>query len=109
MVHWQAQLSICLVIKIHRGGDTLHHMAQQARSRESRVIADTIRAERAARGISQRELAEAIGISQQGLLRYEKGTRDITTADLMKIAAALGVSFPTFARRLQDRLDADPG
>lgn len=89
-------------------GDTLHHMAQQARSREARIIADTIRAERAAKGLSQKELAEAIGISQQGLLRYEKGMRDITTADLMKIAAALGVDFLTLARRLQDRLDSDP-
>lgn len=83
-------------------------MAHNARSAEARAIAETIRAERAAKGLSQKQLAEAIGISQQGLLRYEKGQRDISTADLMRIAAALGMSFSTLARRLQDRLDDDP-
>ena len=81
------------------------HMAHIERSRETQVIAETIRAERAASGATQKELAEAAGIPLQTYIRYEKGTRDIPAAQLIQSAHALAMPFSTFARRLQDRLD----
>lgn len=80
-------------------------MAHDQRARETRVIAETIRAERAAKGLTQKGLAERAGIPVQTYLRYELGTRDIPAVQLMRVAAALGIPFSTFARRLQDRLD----
>jgi len=80
-------------------------MATEERSREARIIGETIRAERAAKGVTQKGLADALGIHQQVLMRYEQGKRDIPGALMIRIAAALGMSFSTLARRLQDRLD----
>ena len=80
-------------------------MGTDERSRSIRVTADTIRAERAARGPTQRALAERADVPLQTYIRYETGKRDIPLATLLRMLDALGVSLPTFARRLQDRLD----
>lgn len=81
-------------------------MAPDERARQSRIIAETLRAERAAKGLTQKGLAEQAGIPEQTYIRYEKGTRDIPAVLLVRIADALGVPFSIFARRLQERLDA---
>ena len=73
--------------------------------RSIRVTEEQIRAERAARGVTQRALAEASGIPEQTYIRYETGKRDVPNASLIAIVDALGVPYSTFARRLQDRLD----
>lgn len=74
------------------------------RDRYIRITAETIRAERAARGITQAGLARVAGVPHQSYIRYEKGTRDIPMAVLVQIVHALDMSFVTFARRLEDRL-----
>lgn len=88
-----------------RSDATVIHMDHDQRSHETRIVAETIRAERAAKGMTQRALAERAGIPLQTYLRYEKGTRDIPAIQLIRVAAALGVPLSVFARRLQDRLD----
>ena len=52
----------------------------------------SIRERREALGLSQTELAEAVGISAKSLSRYESGERDPRASDLVKIADALGCS-----------------
>ena len=49
-----------------------------------------IKGRRAMLGLSQEELATAIGISHQQISKYEKGV-SITAARLLRISAALGV------------------
>ena len=52
----------------------------------------SIRERREALGLSQTELAEAVGISAKSLSRYESGEREPRASDLVKIADALGCS-----------------
>lgn len=54
------------------------------------------------RGLTQKQLAERIGISRQGIARYETGERDIanmTLANAIRLCDALKVSNP---RKLLD-------
>ena len=50
-----------------------------------------IRAARKGRGISQRDLARALGMSQSTLSRIERGERRVSVDRLIAIARALGV------------------
>ena len=54
-------------------------------------IGTRIRAARAKAGLSQKELAQRVGIGQPMISRIEKGDRVPSTAQLTHIAAALGV------------------
>ena len=50
-----------------------------------------IRAARKERGVSQRELARALGVAQSTLSRMERGERRVSVDRLIAIARALGV------------------
>lgn len=50
-----------------------------------------IRAVRKERGISQRDLARALGMAQSTLSRIERGERRVSVDRLIAIARALGV------------------
>ena len=54
-------------------------------------VAVRIRAARQGRGISQRELARAVGVAQSTLSRIERGERRVSVDRLIAIARALGV------------------
>jgi transcriptional regulator with XRE-family HTH domain len=51
-----------------------------------------MRAIRRRRGLTQAQLAEAIGVEQPTVQRYENGTRDPSLAQALEIAKVLGVS-----------------
>ena len=55
-------------------------------------LGSRIRSVRHTRGISQRDLAEAAGISESFLRRVEAGGSDLAVARLLAIAAALGTT-----------------
>lgn len=57
-------------------------MSSECRIKEAREYAD----------MSQKELAKALGITQQAIYYYESGERDIKASTLVKMADALGVS-----------------
>ena len=59
----------------------------------------TVRAIRAARGLSQRELAERAGVSSAALGTYERGTRAPSLANAILLADALGVTLDQIAGR----------
>lgn len=62
-------------------------------------MGDNIRAERARRNITQKELADAIGVSKTSIYLYETG-RAVPAADKVKrIAGALGVSVSDIIER----------
>jgi len=65
-----------------------------------RVIGARLQAARQARGLTQAQLAEAIGIEPVTLSRYETGSRGPSITVLARAADALGV-------RLGDLVDAD--
>ena len=67
------------------------------------VVAETIRAERAAKRWSQAELAARAGIPRVTFIRYETGERRPNFVQLAQIAEALGMAMSTFARRVEER------
>lgn len=61
-----------------------------------RVIATNMRRYRLVRGLTQAELAGAIGVSTQQVQKYERGINRISAGKLFWAAQALQVSLGTF-------------
>ncbi|MGB7160173.1 MAG: helix-turn-helix transcriptional regulator [Tepidisphaeraceae bacterium] len=59
--------------------------------RTNEEVAARISEIRGERGLSQRELADAIGVEASVMNRIEKGTRGLSTGELVRIAQALHV------------------
>lgn len=70
------------------------------------AVAATLRAERAAAQLSQRELAERAGIGYQTVMRMEKGDRPaaLTVGHLAAVCAVLGLSISELVERAEQRL-----
>lgn len=56
------------------------------------LIGSRIRHFRQARGLSQTELADALGITFQQMQKYEKGTNRVSASALVLICKTLGVA-----------------
>ena len=59
-------------------------------------INEYIKSHRLAAGLSQKELGELVGVSQQAIAQYEKGQNSPRTDTIKKIAKALNLSFTEF-------------
>ena len=55
-------------------------------------IAVSIQQQRCAQGLTQKELAEKLGVSQAMVSQWENGEENFTAATLVKISSALGLS-----------------
>ncbi|MBN8543388.1 MAG: helix-turn-helix transcriptional regulator [Alphaproteobacteria bacterium] len=64
-------------------------------------VGKQLRVMRAARGLTQEDLSEKLGISYQQLHKYETGANSIAASRLYEIAKLLGVSPDTFFDGLQ--------
>lgn len=69
---------------------------QRSSGAVDREIGQIMRARRLAKGISQSDLGDTLGISFQQIQKYEKGTNRITAARLVEIADALDVPIEIF-------------
>jgi len=67
--------------------------AEWGRLALARVIAVQLIGYRADRGLSQRELAERLGVSQPRVVELESGEKNPQIETLVKIAAATGLEF----------------
>jgi transcriptional regulator with XRE-family HTH domain len=65
-------------------------------------VGKLIRAQRRALGISQDQLAAAIGVSFQQVQKYEIGGNRVSASKLFAIGQALGVSVASFFNDLED-------
>ena len=59
-------------------------------------IAKKIKALRKTRGLTQQQLADALGVQRATISNYEIGRREPSISDLERIGAALGVSLEYF-------------
>lgn len=59
-------------------------------------VGSRVRSRRTLLGLSQSDLADALGISFQQIQKYEKGTNRISSSRLHQIAAVLKVTPPYF-------------
>lgn len=60
------------------------------------TIGQRIRAWRESRGLSERQLAEAIGVTPPAVYQWERHGKSPTIANLQEIADAIGVSMERF-------------
>lgn len=67
------------------------------------TIGERIRAARKKAGLTQRELAEKLGISEQGITQWETGVRNAKLGTIKKIAEAIGVPFETLVTDDEER------
>lgn len=64
---------------------------------QRRALGRRIRAWRLRRGLSQADLAEAIGVTQSSLSNYENAKRDLPASILIRIAEELEVELSDLA------------
>ncbi|MBO0952931.1 helix-turn-helix domain-containing protein [Fibrella forsythiae] len=57
-----------------------------------RQVANLIREARKAKGLTQKELGDMIGVAESTFSRFEKGGQNLTLDTLQRISVALGVS-----------------
>ena len=74
------------------------------RSAFSDAVAAQVRAERAARQMTQAALVEASGIPRSTLIRIESGARVADSTQLHRLTLALGLSLSEFFERVESRL-----
>jgi transcriptional regulator with XRE-family HTH domain len=65
------------------------------------AMGQRVRDRRQAIGMSQRELADALGITFQQVQKYERGTNRISFSRLVEIAGALNISIAELAAGLE--------
>jgi transcriptional regulator with XRE-family HTH domain len=58
-------------------------------------IGAAVREARLNRGVTQGELAAALGLTHGSIARYETGTRSLSVAQLLRIGQVLGVPAPS--------------
>jgi transcriptional regulator with XRE-family HTH domain len=73
-----------------------------------RQIGEKIRKLRLTKGISQKELANHVGVTYQQIQNYEKGKSKIPVDRLIKIAEALEVSLDYFLKEFDNNHDKVP-
>ena len=72
------------------------------------AVAEQLRAERSAKKMSQRRLAELADMSEQSVMRYLVGIRDIPITALADIAEALDLTVQTVIERAAQRMVVHP-
>jgi transcriptional regulator with XRE-family HTH domain len=71
-------------------------MARRGPDAVDKLVGRNIRILRLAKGLSQTELADALGVTFQQVQKYEKGTNRVGSGRLLKISAILGVKITDF-------------
>ena len=64
-------------------------------------MGDIIRRTREEKGISQEKLAEYVGVSRQAVSKWENGTSDPSTSNLIALAKLFGVSVEELLKEVE--------
>jgi transcriptional regulator with XRE-family HTH domain len=85
-------------------------MAADEAARESMAmgVAESLRVLRASRGLSQRGLAEATGVSKSAIARLEAGTLPPSVVRWLQTISDLGLAFTVAPEQYRDDLVAPP-
>jgi DNA-binding XRE family transcriptional regulator len=75
---------------------------EKAASRKS--LGEALRAHRTQRRMTQEFVAEALGVSRQAVSKWENGSSDPSTANLLALAKLFGVSAEELLREVQGDL-----
>ncbi|MGR9202136.1 helix-turn-helix domain-containing protein [Rhizobium leguminosarum] len=69
-------------------------------------VGHKIRSRRRALGVTQKKLADSVGVTFQQIQKYEKGTNRVGASRLLQIANALTVSAPFFFYKSEEGTNA---
>ena len=75
---------------LYRGTEK-YRQHEQAASAVRRRLGEVLREERSRRGMTQEYVAEALGVSRQAVSKWENGTSDPSTSNLLALAKLYGV------------------
>ena len=70
-------------------------------------IGELIKEARKKAGLSQKALADMLGISQQNIAQWESGKRNPKIDSLLKIAVAIGLPYTAFLPAIEQSYDCD--
>ncbi|MDI3331447.1 MAG: helix-turn-helix transcriptional regulator [Micrococcus sp.] len=73
------------------------------------AVARQLKAERAAAGMTQIQVAEKVGQDKQTVMRNEAGKRDISIAELGQLADVFGITPQELLRRAEERIQKSGG
>jgi transcriptional regulator with XRE-family HTH domain len=82
-------------------------MEKSIHSAQYAVVLQLLRQARRAVGMTQEQLAEALGETQSFISKCERGERRLDAIELRSFCRALNVDFPVFVRRLDRLLQSD--
>ena len=80
-------------------------MSRGVHNREYRILRRLLRELREAAGLTQTQVAEALGMHQSYVSKYETGERRLDVVELRRVAMAVGLSPTAVMRRLDKLLD----
>ena len=67
---------------------------------QARTLGEALKAHRTDRGFTQEYVAESLGVSRQAVSKWENGTSDPSTANLMALAKLYGLSVDELLRQV---------
>lgn len=88
---------------------TMSAMNARERSPHSQAIADQIKAERARRGLTQREVYDAIDMARMTYIRIENGARVADVTQLAKIASVFEMPLALLIQRAEAEIERTGG
>ena len=68
---------------------------------QARNLGETLKAHRTGRGFTQEYVAESLGGSRQAVSKWENGTSDPSTANLMALAKLYGLSVDELLKQVE--------
>ena len=92
--------TLLLLALVAGGAILLYVLLKGAKDRRSRrdnealyqSLAEALKARRAAHGMSQEQVAEALGVSRQAVSKWENGTAEPSTSNLLALAKLFDIS-----------------
>lgn len=68
---------------------------------QAKSLGETLKAHRTSRGFTQEYVAETLGVSRQAVSKWENGTSDPSTANLMALAKLYGLSVDELLKQVE--------
>ena len=84
--------------KYLRGGE-----ARREKAETRRTLGEVLKAHRMRCQMTQEFVAESLGVSRQAVSKWETGTADPTTSNLLALAKLFGVSAEELLRSVEER------
>lgn len=110
---WMSVASILMILVLlilaAGGAILIYVLVTGAKDRRSRrdneqlyqSLSEALKAQRAAHDMSQEQVAEALGISRQAVSKWENGTAEPSTSNLLALAKLYGVDVNELLRGIQ--------